>query len=212
MDLPSSAVFDFDGNMYVSDQANFRIRKIDTSGMITTFAGSGERGFADGIGIEAKFDAPKGPDAGPGGKIAIDDDRTTLYVADTFNHRVRKIDLTTGEVTTIAGNGTASYTGDGGPALAATLNEPIDVYLSHDHDLYVADSRNNVIRKIDANGMISTVAGTGEKGVSPDGTAATEALLNRPMGVVYDESNHTLYIADTFNHMVKKVDLGHDDE
>ena len=210
MDIPSSLVFDFEGNMYISDQGNYRIRKVETDGTITTFAGGG-KGFADGIGTEAMFDAPQGPDATPGGKLTIDADRTTLYMADTFNNRIRKIDLATGEVTTIAGNGTGSYTGDGGPASAATLNGPTDVHLSHDNDLYIADAENHVIRKIDTNGIITTVAGTGQKGVSPDGTDAVSAMLNRPMGVAFDEANHTLYITDTFNHMVKRVYLGHDE-
>ena len=209
MDIPSSVVFDFDGNMYISDQGNYRIRKVDPTGMITTFAG-GVKGFADGVGTDAMFDAPQGPDATPGGKLTINDDRTALYMADTFNNRIRKINIATGEVTTIAGTGAAGYSGDGGPASAATLNGPTDVHLSHDQDLYIADAENHVIRKIDASGIISTVAGNGEKGVSPDKTKALEAKLNRPMGVVYDEANHMLYITDTFNHQVKRVYLGHE--
>jgi DNA-binding beta-propeller fold protein YncE len=186
MDIPSSLAFDFDGNMFISDQGNFRIRKVGTDGMIHTFAG-GERGFADGIGTAAMFDAPKGPDATPGGKIAMDDDRTVLYVADTNNNRIRKID----------------------PASAATLNAPRDVYVSHDGDIYIADTDNHAIRKIDANGIITTVVGTGVRGSSEGGEVATAANLNRPMGVVYDEGEHTLYVADTFNHQVWKVDLDH---
>ncbi|NND72521.1 MAG: hypothetical protein HKN43_13175 [Rhodothermales bacterium] len=209
MDIPSSLVFDLDGNMFVSDQGNFRIRKVDAAtGMIDTFAG-GDRGFADGIGSAAKFDAPKGPDATPGGKIAINDDRTFLYVADTGNNRIRMINLATAEVTTIAGNGTASYSGDGGPASAATLNAPTDVYYSHDGDLYIADSQNHVIRKIDPSGVITTVAGTGVRGSSTSGAAAIESQLNRPMGITFDEGEHTLYIADTFNHQTWKVELDH---
>ncbi len=209
MDIPSSLVFDFDGNMFISDQGNFKIRRVDAAtNIIETFAG-GERGFADGIGTAAKFDAPKGPDATPGGKMAINDDRTFIYVADTNNNRIRKINVATAEVTTIAGNGDASYTGDGGPASAATLNAPTDVYYSHDGDLYIADSQNHAIRKIDSNGIITTVAGTGVRGSATSGELAIDSKLNRPMGVGYDESNHTLYIADTFNHQTWKVDLGH---
>ncbi|MDZ4699654.1 MAG: hypothetical protein SH809_08120 [Rhodothermales bacterium] len=208
MDLPSSLVFDFDGNMYISDQANQRIRKVTTDGTINTFAG-GARGYADGVGIAAQFSLPAGPDAGPGGRIAINDDRTTLYMADTQNHRIRKIDLATGAVTTIGGTGTAGYTGDGGPATAATFNAPADVYLTHDQELFIADAENNVIRKIDVAGNVSTVAGTGTRGFSEDATLATEAELDRPYGIAYDEANHLLYIADTFNHQIKRVDLSH---
>lgn len=208
MDLPSSLVFDAMGNMFISDQGNQRIRKVDTQGVITTFVGSG-KGFADGVGTEAMFSAPVGPDASPGLKIAIDPDLTALYVADTDNNRIRKVDLATAEVTTIAGTGEAGYSGDGGPALGARLNRPTDVVFTHDNEIYFADSENHVVRKIDAAGNISTVAGTGEPGVSPDGTPALEARLNRPMGLTYDEAHHTLYIADTFNHQVKRVELDH---
>jgi sugar lactone lactonase YvrE len=208
MDLPSSLVFDFDGNMFISDQANQRIRKVTPDGTISTFAGS-TRGYADGIGAAAQFSLPAGPDAGPGGRLTINDDRTMLYMVDTFNHRIRSIDLATGEVKTIGGTGTAGYSGDGGPATAAQFNAPADIYLTHDQDLLIADSENNVIRKIDAAGVVSTIVGTGERGVSENATPALQAKLDRPYGVVYDEANHTLYIADTFNNQVKRVELDH---
>ncbi len=211
MDLPSAVVFAPDGMIYVADQGNFRVRRVTPDGTISTFVG-GTRGFADGVGEEAQFDSPQGPDASPGGKIVIDPDGQNLYLADTFNNRIRKINIATREVTTIAGNGNPGYAGDGGPAAMAMLNEPSDLVVTHDNEIFIADSRNHVIRKIDAAGNISTVAGTGEKGISPNGTEATQAMLNTPFGVAFDEGNHTLYIADTFNQMTKKVYLGHDDE
>ncbi|MEZ4703406.1 MAG: hypothetical protein R2834_23955 [Rhodothermales bacterium] len=209
MDLPAAVVFDFDGNMYIADQGNARIRIVTPDGMIDTFVGSGQRAFADGVGSEASFSLPFGPDATPGGKIAINDDRTAIYLADTKNNRIRKIDIATRMVTTIAGTGAAGYSGDGGSAVSATLNGPTDVYVSHDQDIYFADTENHVIRKIDVAGNISTVVGTGEAGFSDDATPALQAKLNRPFGITYDEGNHTLYIADTFNQQIKRVELDH---
>ena len=207
-DLPSSVVFAPDGMMYISDQGNQRIRVVDQNGIVNTLAGS-VAGFADGVGEAAMFSLPKGPDASPGGRIVLNEDGTALYMADTNNHAIRRIDLVTREVTTIAGNGTPGYSGDGGPASAAQLYYPRDLAFSHDNDLYIADSENNVIRKIDPNGVITTVVGTGEAGFSPDATPALQARLNKPMGLAYNEAQHTLYIADTFNQQVKKVELDH---
>ena len=130
--------------------------------------------------------------------------------ADTFNNRIRRIDLATAEVTTIAGTGEAGYSGNGREAINAKLNGPADLVFTHDNEIFFADSENHVIRKIDSNGLISVVAGTGEAGNSQGGITATEAMLNRPFGVAYDEAKHTLYIADTFNQMIKKVYLGHE--
>ncbi|MCH8294934.1 hypothetical protein IH992_27940 [Candidatus Poribacteria bacterium] len=211
LDLPSSVVFDPAGNIYISDQGNQRIRKVDTQMIITTFAG-GAKGYADGVGEDAQFSFPKGSDAGPGGKIALSPHEDFLYVADTENHRIRKIDLATAEVTTVAGTGTAGWSGDNGPALSAQLNYPTDVAVAEDHSIYVADSKNHVIRRIDPFGIITTVAGTGEPGFSPDGTPAKSAKLNLPSGVLFTDDG-TLYIADTLNHQVKKVknpDLAHE--
>ncbi|MBI1923143.1 hypothetical protein HYR99_02720 [Candidatus Poribacteria bacterium] len=203
LDLPSSVVFDAAGVMYISDQANQRIRKVDTQMIITTFAG-GAKGYSDGIGEAAQFSFPRGSDAVPGGKIAMSAPGDAIYVADTENHRIRRIDLATAEVTTIAGTGAAGWSGDNGPALSAQMNYPTDVAAGADGSIYIADSRNHVIRKIDPFGIITTVAGTGEAGYSPDGTPAKSAKLNLPSGV-FVTGDGTLYIADTFNHQVKKV-------
>ncbi|MBI1926046.1 hypothetical protein HYR99_17565 [Candidatus Poribacteria bacterium] len=102
------------------------------------------------------------------------------------------------------GTGSAGWSRDNGPALSAQLNYPTDVAVGPDGSIYVADSRNHVIRKIDTSGIITTVAGTGEPGYSPDGTPAKSAKLNLPSGVFFTNDG-TLYIADTFNHQVKKV-------
>lgn len=206
-DLPGSIVFDGDGNLYVTDQGNMRIRRIDTNGIVTTIAGS-TRGYEDGPGVEALFNFEGGTTTGTGtrsGCIELTADGEALLVADTGNHRIRRIDLGTGMVTTIAGNGTDGYTGDGGPALSASLNAPSDITCAANGDIYFSDRYNSVIRKIDPSGTITTVVGTGEQGVSPNGTPALEAKLYHPLGLTFDNATNTLYIADMYNHQTLKV-------
>jgi DNA-binding beta-propeller fold protein YncE len=205
MALPSSSVFDPAGNLYVSDQANGRVRRVNTQRIINTFAGRFVKGYRDGIGQVAMFSWSRGNDALPGGKLAITPAGDAMYLADQENNRIRKIDIATAEVTTVAGTGDAGYSGDGGDAMSAALNYPCDVSCAPNGDVYVADTRNNVIRKIDNTGIITTVAGTGIKGFSPNATPATEAMLNSPFGVFFDGAKNTLYIADTYNSQVKKV-------
>jgi DNA-binding beta-propeller fold protein YncE len=207
LNLPSSCVFDPAGNMFISDQGNNRIRKVNTGGIITTLAGRLEQGWRDGSGLLAKFNLQRGPDALPGGKLAITPEGDYLYMADQQNHRIRKIDIATSDVTTVAGTGEAGYSGDGSLATNAQLNFPCDVACAPNGDIYVADVRNHVVRKIDTSGIITTVAGTGVAGFSPNGTLANEAMLNNPFGVFFDGSTNTLYIADTYNSQVKKVKM-----
>jgi hypothetical protein len=207
LDHPSSLVFGEDGNAYLSDQANQRVRKIDSTGNITTFAGNGIKGYRDGAGDQAQFAFPSGPDALPGGRVGWGHHPYGILVADTDNHRVRFINLETRQVFTVAGTGVPGYSGDGGPAASAQLNSPTDVYMSEDHEIFVADSKNHVIRKINAVGQIETVVGTGQQGSSPDGTSAKSAKLNTPTGLHFVEATRELYIADTYNHLVRKVKL-----
>ncbi|TPW09636.1 MAG: serine/threonine protein kinase, partial [bacterium] len=161
--LPSSVVWDQHHNMYLSDQGNNRIRKIGTNGIIRTFAG-GSKGFVDGTGPGVKFAFPNGTDAYPGGRIDVSADGLYIYVADTENNRVRRIELATQVVRTIAGTGDATYSGDGAQATAAGFNYPTDIACTPEGDMFVADSRNHVVRKIDADGVVTTVAGTGAVG------------------------------------------------
>jgi len=203
-DLPSSVVYDPDGNLYISDQNNQRIRKIDLQGMISTLAGSTE-GYLDGRADTAQFHFPSGQDPIPGGKLSMNTHDWVLYIADTENNRIRRYNFFTGVISTIAGTGEAGYSGDGGSARLAKLNGPTDVIFTEDHRMYIADAGNHVIREVDAFGTIVTVAGTGVPGNSPDGTPAESAMLNGPMGIFFDENNRTLYIADTFNHQIKRV-------
>jgi DNA-binding beta-propeller fold protein YncE len=208
LDLPSSVVYDGAGNMYISDQGNGRVRRVDTAGVITTFAGVGGQAYGgdDGPASAAQFNFPKGSDAFPAGKIAIDPDKNYLYVADTGNNRVRVIDIATGVIKNFAGNGQAGYAGDNVRAVDAQLNLPTDVAVGPDHAVYIADSRNHAIRRVDTNGTITTVAGTGTPGFAGDGGAATSAQLNTPSGIFVDAQN-VLYIADTHNQVVRRVQL-----
>jgi sugar lactone lactonase YvrE len=205
--LPSSTVLDMDGNLYISDQLNQRIRKVDTAGNITTFAGTGEKGYLDGPGGAAKFSFPTGTLPVPGGRIGWAHHPYGFLVADTENNRIRFINIETREVFTVAGTGQAGYSGDDGRAVDAQLNYPTDVLMTEDHEIFFVDSRNHVIRKINELGYISTVVGTGLPGDSPDGTKATEARLRNPSGISWLEATRTLYIADTYNHEIKKVKL-----
>ncbi len=204
--LPSCVVWDRAGDMYISDQGNTRIRMIDTQGIITTFAGNA-KGYVDGVGEGARFNWSTGTNAYPGGKIDMSADGNDIFVADTENHRIRKVNIATREVTTIAGNGTSGYAGDGGPALGAQFSQPTDIACTPAGIVYVADSNNNVIRKIDLNGVVTTVAGSGERGYSADATRAIDAALNKPSGIYWDDATSTLYIADSFNQQVKRVKL-----
>jgi DNA-binding beta-propeller fold protein YncE len=191
--------------MYLSDQGNERIRRVNTAGTINTFAGQQVTGWRDGFGLLARFSFSKGPDAYPGGRIDIDAAGENLYVADQLNNRIRRIEIATQMVSTIAGNGEAGYYGDGGPAMEAALNYPCDVACAPNGDIYFADTRNHAVRKIDPSGTISTVVGTGEPGFSPSGTLAAEAQLNYVTGLEFEFSTNTLYIADTYNSQVKRV-------
>jgi sugar lactone lactonase YvrE len=129
-----------------------------------------------------------------------------MYIADKYHHRIRKVNASTGLISTIAGNDNPAYTGDGGSATLATLNSPWSVALDGAGNLYIADTGNNVIRRIAAStGIIATVAGTGTVGYSGDGGPATAANLNQPQGVTVDAAGN-LYIADTFNHRIRRVD------
>jgi hypothetical protein len=204
MDLPSSAEYDAAGNLYISDQGNRRIRKLDPSGIITTVAGTGIPGYnGDHIPCDqAQLNCPRGSDAVPAFKLAIDGNN--LYIADTLNHRVRVIDLVAGMIATFAGTGTPGYSGDNGPATQAALNFPTDVAVGPDHSVYICDAYNHAVRKVTPQGTITTVAGTGVAGFSGDGKPAAKAQLNMPEGIFVDRSG-VLYIADTLNNRIRMV-------
>ena len=185
------------GNLYIADRSNSRIRKVDTTGTITTVAGTGERGFSGdgGPATDAQLLGAAG--------VAVDG-AGNLYIADTSNHRVRKVD-TTGTISTIAGTGERGFSGDGGSATEAQINGPYGMAMDGADNLYFADFGNRRIRKVDATGVISTVAGTGDSGFAGDGGPATEAQLSGPFTVALDGTG-SLYIGDGSNHRVRKVD------
>lgn len=207
LDLDSSAEFDAAGNLYISEQGARRIRKVDAvSGTITTFAGTGVPGYGGdgGPAAAAQFNCPRGSDAVPCFKLAIDGQK--LYIADSLNNRVRVIDLGSAIIDTFAGNGQQGYSGDGGQARLSQLNFPTDVAIGPDHSVYIADAHNNVIRRVRPDGTISTVAGNGTVGFSGDGGPPQQAQLNDPSGVFVDR-NGILYIADTLNQRIRAVKI-----
>ena len=196
--LPSAVAFDPQGNLYIAETGNHVIRKIDTLGQITTIAGSGTQGFSgdNGPASAAQLDSPQG--------LALSN--TILYIADTHNHSIRKLDLTTNLITTIAGTTTPGFDGDSGPATSAHLSLPTAITLDTNQNLYVADTANHRIRRIDATtNIITTIAGTGTQGFSGDGALATAASIDSPTGLASDTANN-LFLADTHNHRIRKID------
>lgn len=189
--LPNGIAADASGNVYVADSGNNEIRKIDTSGNVTTFAGSGTSGSANGLGVAASFNFPTA--------VAVDASGN-VYVADTFNHEIRKI-TPSGNVTTLAGSGTQGSAN--GLGTAASFNTPRGITVDASGIVYVADSNNNLIRRIDTSGNVTTLAGAGAKGTANgQGTAAS---FNNPFGVTVDTSGN-LYVADTSNNLIRKID------
>jgi sugar lactone lactonase YvrE len=169
--------------------------------IITTAAGTGQAGDSGdgGRAVEARLKMPF--------DVALDG-QGNLYFSDTFNHRVRRIDHTTGRITTLAGSGTAGFSGDGGPGVKAQLNEPYGVVLDPSGDLFVADRLNRRVRRVDARtGVITSVAGNGSMVYSGDGGPATAAGLIEPNGVARTRHGRILLIADVAGHRIRRVDL-----
>jgi DNA-binding beta-propeller fold protein YncE len=198
---PTGVAIDAAGGILVVDASN-RVRRI-AYGTITTVAGSGVAGQVSeglplpedgGPAIDAQMNDPIG--------VAIDHDGNIL-IADALYHRIRRI-TPDGLITTIAGNGIPSFLGDGGPATAANLQYPTGVALDHDGNVYIADAANHRIRRIDPDGTITTVAGTGSAGFAGDGGPATGAKLRKPTGVTVSRKGELL-IADEYNHRIRRV-------
>jgi len=198
LDGPSAVAVDASGNVYISDGNNHKIRKVDTGGNISTFAGTGVGGYSGdgGAATSAQIQSPLG--------IAIDASGN-LYIADNNNHRIRKVD-TGGNISTVAGNGSGGFSGDGGAATSAQLNFPTGVAVDASGNIYIVDQSNHRIRKVDTGGNISTVAGNGSGGFSGDGGAATSAQINSPVGIAVDATGN-IYIGDQSNHRIRKVDI-----
>lgn len=206
LNQPSQTILSPDGSLYILDQRNQRVRKIDLQGKITTVAGSGVAGFSgdDGPPIEAQINMPEGSNPQPGGSIALDN-VGRLYISDVLNHRIRRVDFQENTIETVAGNGVAGFHGDGGDATLASLNNPRDIQFGPDQRLYIADELNNRIRVLNIDtGEISTFAGNGNATYEGDGGQASQASLNRPAGIEFDLDGN-LYIADTYNHCIRKI-------
>ncbi|UCG21992.1 MAG: hypothetical protein JSU80_05300 [Deltaproteobacteria bacterium] len=184
----------------IADTENNVIRRVDTTtGIIDTIAGTGDNGHTgdNGPAVEARLDKPRG---------VFVDSFENIYIADTENDVIRKVDGTTREITTVVGNGSRGYLGDEGPATLAQLNKPRGVFVDVLENIYIADTDNNVIRKVDGSTkIITTVAGNGSADYLGDGGQATLASLKKPRGVFVDSSQN-IYVADTDNNVIRKVD------
>ena len=204
---PKGLELDAAGNMYILDQQNFRIRKIErATGAMTLIAGNGMQGY-DGDGgpaINAKLNFEAGSNPEPSGGLVLRGNM--LYFSDTLSSRVRSVDLASGMIETVVGTGTPGYSGDGGKARMAQLNYPRDLEFGPEGDLYIADTDNSVIRAVDlSTGTIRTVAGTGVLGLDDtDGLPARQTKLARPFGIEFDPAGN-LYISDTINSRILKV-------
>jgi len=169
------------------------------SGQIRTVGGSGATPSSpDGTATTINVGGPFGVSLGPDGR---------LFVCETQGHIIRRIDLKSGEAQTVAGDGKRGYSGDGGPATSASLNEPYEVRFDADGNMYFVEMQNHVVRRVDSKtGVITTVAGTGKRGYSGDDGPATRATLNRPHSITLDR-NGSVYICDIGNHRIRRVDL-----
>ena len=200
---PSAIAIDAEGNIYFAEYLNAVVRKIDKKGVLTTVAGSAVNGYYGNTrpATEAKLQGPSG--------LAIDK-AGNLYISDADNNCVRKVDKATGIITIYAGNakghgtGRGGYTGDGGKAIAAQLNQPGSLAFDGAGNLYISDCFNHCIRKVTTAGIISTVAGTGTAGYNGDGNVATTAQLSFPDGLAVDNEGN-LYISDNGNSRLREV-------
>jgi len=193
---PTCVAIDKAGNLYISERFNHDVRKVTPSGIISTVVGNGNATYGGdgGAAIYASLNGPTG--------LAFDK-LGNLYIADKGNNRVRKVDAN-GIITTVAGTGNASYSGDSKLATSASINGPTSIVFDANGNLYIAEYNTSVIRKVDTNGIISTVAGNGNWGDGGDGGLATAAELFWPTGVAIDLSGN-IYIADTRFGYIRKI-------
>lgn len=194
---PYGVALDASGNIYIADYDNYVVRKVTVAtGNISTFAGNGTGGYSgdNGSSLSAQLGGPMGVAADAFGNI---------YIADYNNNCIRLVTGSTGNITTVAGNGTQGYNGDNGAAVNAQLNHPTGVSVDASGNLYIADYGNNVVRMVNPSGTITTFAGNGSPGYSGDNGAAVNAQLNHPRNITASSTN--LYIADYANQVIRKV-------
>lgn len=201
--MPYGLAIDAQDRLYIADSLNHRIRCVDPDGRIWTLAGSGPLGshggsFAGdgGPARQARLNRPTG--------VAVAADGS-LYIADFLNHRVRHVSPER-QISTLAGKGQAGWSGDGDQAQAARLNAPFALACDRRRNVYIADRNNHCVRRVQPDGLIDTLAGTGEPGFNGDGQPATAIALNMPFGLALDACDG-LYIADTFNHRIRYMTL-----
>jgi sugar lactone lactonase YvrE len=196
LSFPYAVAVDAAGNVYVADQVNHCIRKINTSGIISTVAGTGVQGNSGdgGLATSANLYLPTG--------VAVDG-AGNIYIADYFVNRIRKVN-TSGIISTIAGSGAQGFSGDGGPATSAKFYWPGAVAVDGAGNLYISDQRNNRIRKVNTAGIITTIAGNGIQGYTGDGGVATTAAINSPQGLGVDAAGN-VYFSDGGNNHIRKI-------
>lgn len=196
---PNGVAIDTRGRLFIADVADHRVRVVDlATGTIQTFAGTGRDRHEgdDGPAQAASIAGARAVEVGPDG---------TVYILERQGHTLRAVDPKTGVIRTVAGTGKKGYTGDGGPAGSATFNGPKELAVGADGHLFIVDTENHVIRRIDARtGVLTTVAGNGQKGGGGDGGPATTAQLDRPHGVAIGHDG-ALYIGDSGNHRIRQV-------
>jgi GGDEF domain-containing protein len=195
---PQAIEADDSGNLFILDQNNHCLLKYDGENVVRV-AGSGRYGYSGdgGSALEAAFNKPTG----------LTVFKNAVYITDTGNDAVRKLDLLTGRLETIAGNSAAGYSGDGGSAKCASLNKPGGVAVDNDENIYINDIANNVIRKVDSSGTITTFAGTGGYGYSGDFGPAANATFAEIYAISLSRVRGELYLADYYNHCVRKICL-----
>jgi sugar lactone lactonase YvrE len=201
LNMPHEIQFDAAGHLYIAERDNHVIRRVHAkTGIISTFAGTGNPGFAGdgGPATRAQLRQPH--------SIAVDPSWRHLLICDIGNHRIRQVDLATGTIVTFAGTGERQPTPDGAPLKGAPLNGPRTIAFDRVGNLYLALREGNAIYRVDAKAFtIHHIAGTGDQGYSGDGGPALVATLAGPKGLAW--SNDHLYVADTENHVIRGIDL-----
>lgn len=191
-----------DGALYICEVGSHLIRRLDlNTGALTTSAGTGRKGYSGdgGPATSAELNEPY--------EVRFDSSGNMLFV-EMQNHVVRRVDRESGIITTVAGTGTAGFSGDGGPAVRAQLNQPHSIVLDDSDRIYICDIRNHRIRIVDPEtGRISTFAGTGERSATPDGSSLAGTALNGPRALDFDRRNQSLYLALREGNALYRIDL-----